>query len=92
MSIIEKLGIVSLPWEIDTFGLDYPIIRDNNNRKICTVKGSYPQNESRGEFNHKKRCLASCARATGEEVDEMEIVSCSDCSLVQNCETSHVLI
>lgn len=29
---------------------------------------------------------------TGKEVDEMEIVPCSDCSLVQNCENDHVLI
>lgn len=29
---------------------------------------------------------------TGKEVDEMEIVPCSNCSLVQNCENDHVLI
>lgn len=29
---------------------------------------------------------------TGKEVDELEIVPCSDCSLVQNCENDHVVI
>jgi len=29
---------------------------------------------------------------TGTEVDEMAVVPCSDCSLVQNCENDHVLI
>ena len=29
---------------------------------------------------------------TGNEVDEMVVVPCSDCSLVQNCENDHILI
>ena len=29
---------------------------------------------------------------TGNEVDEMVVVPCSDCTLVQNCENDHILI